>query len=34
MEAYAAIGTNRPMTDGQSMSALPGYIRHQLVPLS
>jgi hypothetical protein len=25
---------NPPTTDGQSMSALPGYIRHQLVPLS
>ena len=26
-------GTNRRLEDGQSMSALPGYFRHQLVPL-
>jgi hypothetical protein len=29
----AAIGTNRLLEAGQSMSALPGYFRHQLVPL-
>jgi hypothetical protein len=28
------IGTNLPTTEGQSMSALRGYIRHQLVLLS
>ena len=27
------IGTNRRLEVGQSMSALPGYFRHQLVPL-
>jgi hypothetical protein len=29
-----ALGTNRRLEVGQSMSALPGYFRHQLVPLS
>jgi hypothetical protein len=28
-----AVGTNRLLEAGQSMSALPGYFRHQLVPL-
>jgi hypothetical protein len=29
----SVVGTNRRLEDGQSMSALPGYFRHQLVPL-
>src|SRR5258708_22374289 len=28
-----AVGTNRRLEVGQRMSALPGYLRHQLVPL-
>ena len=31
--ATSCIGTNRRLEVGQSMSALPGYFRHQLVPL-
>jgi len=28
-----AVGANRRLDDGQSMSALPGHLRHQPVPL-
>jgi len=31
--ATLCCGTNRRLEVGQSMSALPGYFRHQLVPL-
>jgi len=33
MHLMSGFGTNRPSEGGQSMSALPGYFRHQLVPL-
>jgi len=32
-ELTVGIGTDRLLEAGQSMSALPGYFRHQLVPL-
>jgi hypothetical protein len=33
-DATSVVGTNRLLEVGQDMSALPGYFRHQLVPLS